>query len=97
MGYHIDYGLASQRKSDGTGSLFRIAAATALFFLLFCMIIWTCWPEGREVLCAFVFPGGGQTTIEAAEVFVYELKNGEPIKDALTHFCREILYHGDIP
>lgn len=97
MGYRIQYGSDLERKPEGAGSFLRIVTLTFVFFLLFCVVAFAYWPGGREALGCLFFPGGGETALEAAEVFVSELYNGEPISDALEHFCRDIINHGNLP
>jgi len=97
MAYRIEYASSRRERPDKRPSILRILVLTAGYFVLFCMIICTFWPQGREVFAHFLFPGGARPAMAAAEVFVAELQNGEPIADALEHFCREIIAYAHLP
>ena len=91
MPYRIEYDCPRKISAHSDISAFRIFPMFSGFFLLFVLFVCRFWPEGRAVFAQLLFPGGAQPAMAAAEVFVEELRNGEPISEALEHFCRDIL------
>lgn len=87
MGYRIEYGPSIKEKPSRTGWF------TALFFLFFCLMVVCFWPEGKALMEELLLPGENAVTREAAEVFIRELRFGEPFSEAAEHFCRGILSH----
>lgn len=96
MGYYVDYSVPAREKQS-SGSFLRIAVMTTAFFLAFCLISGSVWPQGQEILQQLFFPGSSDATRQAAEVFVAELQNGEAVSDALENFCHAVFADADIP
>lgn len=84
MGYEIVY---EKKKKRSLGPL------AAAWFLVFCLIVGACWPEGREMLRSLLFPGDWTVTAQAAETFALDLKAGEPLGAAVEAFCGRIFFH----
>lgn len=93
MAYRIDYGPAPVRGRGRSGRLLRVQAMTAAFLLLFILCVRQYWPEGIAKLRETLLPGQGAGQA-AFQEFVSELRDGEPVYDALTAFCRQILENG---
>lgn len=90
MGYQIEYTSTARPRASRDNPFGRVCLMTAAFFLLFCLLCAVFSPESREVFFRLLFPGGGEATRQAAQVFVAELENGAPVAEALTNFCREV-------
>lgn len=88
MGYRIEYG-CPERQPDKPKRL----GLTIVFFLAFLLLVNVFWPEGRKVLQELLWPGDMEQTQQALEVFIAQLRYGEPVSDAVESFCREILKH----
>ena len=43
----------------------------------------------------FLIPGDPDTTKAATAMLIDEIRNGSPVNDAVTVFCKEILYGAD--
>lgn len=91
MGYRIVYGPDSV---PGTGKRrsAQLRILTALCFLALAWAVRLFWPAGREILVTLLLPGD-PTQAEAAFTMLFEnLRQGEPMLDILTVFCREVLH-----
>lgn len=97
MGYYVEYFESAQPKGTSGGSLLRISMMTAACFLAFCFLVHNVLPHGQEVIQQILFPGSDASTRQAAEIFVSELQNGEPVADALESFCRKVLNDAALP
>ena len=64
----------------------------AISFGLFSLLVRLFWPEGREVLMTYLQPGQESVTQIAFSQLMGNLHQGTAIADALTVFCKEILY-----
>ena len=67
---------------------------SAGFFLLFCLMVYYFWPDGKQFLQELLWPGDAAVNRQAAEVMVQQLRWGEPLADALETFCLTILHGG---
>ncbi len=90
MGYRVEYGSVKKVRGSETRAP-RAAAFTALFFLLFLLLVNTFWPQGAEMLRDIVLPGDPAVTAAALEEFTMELKDGAKLSGAFTAFCQRIL------
>ena len=97
MAYRIEYDRPKQNSPDSGMSAMRVFFLFCAFFLIFAFWTWCFWPEGRMAFAELLFPGGAEPAMAAAEVFVEELRNGEPISEALEHFCRDIVAYAHLP
>ena len=50
-----------------------------------------------ELLARFLLPVHNSGSFDAMEVFLSDLKSGEPFYDSLTAFCRQVISYADIP
>jgi hypothetical protein len=53
--------------------------------------------SGLDKLKEWILPGNAKITETALNTFATDLKQGEPLDDAITAFCREILDHANTP
>ena len=96
MSYRIEYGPPFPRSRDKLP--IRLIGLTALFFILFLLIVKTAWPAGREKLTRLLQPVGNTQDLRlAAQAFFADLKAGAPFYDSLTAFCQEIVSHAALP
>ena len=94
MSYRIVYGpMPPVREARRSGPL-RFQVLTALFLLLFVLLVRQAWPEGTQTLRRFLIPGEPTVTEEAFSGMIGEIRAGEPVGDAVTAFCRQIMEHG---
>ena len=68
-----------------------VAALTGLCFLLFCILVYTMWPEGMLLFRRLIFPGDLSVTAAAFDELTSELKSGADILASLKGFCMTIL------
>lgn len=90
MGYRVSY--QPVRKVRGTEKrVSRVPAMTALFLILFLLLLNSLWPFGAEILRDILIPGDADATVMALETFAYELQAGEGLTSAFENFCRKIM------
>lgn len=90
MGYRVEY--QPVKKVRGVEKrTSRVPALTALFFLLFLLLVNGFWPQGAEILREILIPGDPTVTVAALETFTQELQTGEELSIAFEDFCRTIL------
>ncbi len=93
MAYRVDY-LPVKKIRGAEKCRSRIAALTALFFLLFVFLIHNTWPRGTQVLQGLLFPGDVQAAAAALEDLTQNLRTGQPLPEALEVFCQTIVQEG---
>ncbi len=91
MGYRIQYGDTPIYDKQQNIRLSRIVGLSLSFLVLFILLSWCFWPEGRLVLRDFLVPGDPDVTLHGLEVLTQELRDGESFSDAVTAFCREVI------
>ena len=94
MGYKIVYGDGPKSVYDKNVTGNRLRILTAACFLAFCLLVRLVWPEGVAVLRDVMLPGEETVTELAFESMLDNLRSGEPVGDALTVFCREVIQNG---
>ena len=88
MAYEIHYG--PEKKRRGGGAVFL-----AILLVLAFLAVGILWPEGAERLRDFLTPGDPAVTTAALEDFAQELREGEPVMEALKGLARRIKGYGD--
>lgn len=92
VSYRIVYGPMPkgeyQAKKRNT---LRIRFLTALFLLLFAFLVKYTWTEGTKTLQSLMIPGDGCVTQAAFEELTTNLMDGQPIGEAVTAFCRQVI------
>lgn len=94
MGYRITY--------EGTGGVRtktfyqpkRLPWLIGASLILFLLLTYSFWPQGKEQLRKIVIPGDPDVTQQAVSELIVDLQNGEDFSDSVTAFCREIIRHG---
>ena len=87
MGYRVIYGEDPFEKPKVKGG--RLGLMTAGCFLAFVVGVRCFWPAGAERLGRMFLPGEG--TVAALEQMAEDLQAGEPLGDAVTAFCRQVV------
>ena len=88
MGYRIEYESDIQNSKQ---SRFPWAMATG-FFVAFLWVVNHYWPQGKHILQKLLWPGDWDSLSKAVDIFVQQLRWGEPVAEAATAFCREIIH-----
>lgn len=93
MAYRIVYGpeIPPQYRKKHTNC--RLRLFTAISLLLFTLLVKEFFPAGTEKMQEFLLPGNPTITQAALNSMMNQLQSGEPLADALTVFCKEILAH----
>lgn len=94
MGYRIVYGTQREQESQKTGGTGRVRTMIAAAFLIFSLIVRLTWQEGSEIMRQFLLPGDLSVAEQAFSEMISDLREGEPVADAFTVFCRVILDEG---
>lgn len=95
MGYRVDYQPVKKvRGAEKRTS--KIPALTALFLVLFLLLVNGFWPRGAEVLKEVLIPGDPAVTVAALEDFATELKAGENLSGAWEAFCRRVIGEAEL-
>lgn len=90
MGYRIDYQPIKKVRNLEKRTA-GVPAMTALFLMLFFMLVFSFWPQGAELLREMLIPGDPDVTVAALETFAQELQCGESLYSAFDTFCRQLL------
>lgn len=91
LSYRIVYGPVPKMKRGGQGRRLRIQLMAAVFFLIFVLGVRLVWPEGSELLQSYLLPGEKGVTEAAFSVMITDLQAGEPLGEAVTAFCRQVI------
>lgn len=95
MGYRIVYGpMPPAVKAKKSGSL-RLRILTAVFALLLVLAVRLVWPQGTQTLHRFLMPGEPTVTETAFGSMIGNIRDGEPLPEAFTAFCRQVLESGN--
>lgn len=92
MAYRIDYGSGGEKKRamKGRTPVRRVAAGIVCAVLLAALL----FPAGRRALRDLILPGDAEVTAAALRDLVAELQDGEPVGDAVSAFCQEVIAGG---
>ena len=91
MGYRIEYGSAPVIWNPGKICWGRVLMRGTCLFAGLCVATAAFWPEGREALMNWLYPGNAAVTRLALIHMADRLKEGEELGEAVLVFCREIL------
>ena len=94
MGYRIEYGPMPGVWKSGRKEPLRLQAMTAAFLLLFVIGVRFLYPEGTELLRNLLLPGEKTVTEAAFSGMLAQIRHGEPVGQAFTAFCQEIIDFG---
>lgn len=94
MSYKISYGEMSKKSIKNKRSRWLLPAALAAVVLAIGIRFF--YPDATKQLTEALFPLTSASSQEALEVLSQNLKAGESFSDAVTAFCREIIYEADI-
>lgn len=89
MGYKIRYGLRIPAEKKRGRWQYVAAIVLAVVIALLCVDIW----NGRQ----WLLPGDPQVTAQALDTMVDSIREGEPLGEAITCFCREIIENAAKP
>lgn len=93
LGYRITYENGAIRRESCKKRQMKwkkwvVGASAAALAVMLCI------PKGRLWARDLVLPGDAEVTAAALEGMVCDLRDGEPMGEALEAFCREILAGG---
>lgn len=97
MSYIIAYDGTDPCAKPADRRASRLSVLTAGFFLAFLLLTKLFWPKGAAMLRQIILPGDPEVTERAVSVLVDDLREGEPVGDALKTFCGEIMTHAKYP
>ena len=79
----------SQSRNKRIKRLLLIVSGAVICFAL-------CYAPVRNQLIQIFFPGDHEVTKVAATQMIEDIREGKPVREAVTAFCQEILEH-DLP
>lgn len=91
MAYRIEYGPPVPVQYQARSNKHSLQVMTAVFLLLFTLLVKVYYPAGTAKLREFLLPGMPSVTQQALETMVSELRDGDPLRDAFTAFCEQII------
>lgn len=91
MSYRIEYGPAIPPEYRKEPKSTRLRVLTALFLLLFTLLVRQFFPSGTDKLRAALLPGAPTITQQALDFLMGDLRDGEPLGQAFTAFCTYII------
>lgn len=89
MAYEIDYASDGRKRKVSPK---RVKPLWAVVILAFAVAIMLSYFVGGRLIP--LLPPEAQTTLQAVETMVDDLREGEKISDALTGFCQTIIENG---
>lgn len=95
MSYRIEYGPPIPPQYVKKRNFLRLRTLTALFLLLFSLLIHQLFPAGLQELQNLLLPGIPTVTQQALDVMMGDLRNGIPLGNAFTAFCTYIIDHDE--
>lgn len=91
MSYTINYETVAPKAVKGTFEpKLKKASIKLIVITAIIGLVWLITPV-RVAVLDFLLPGKGDITRKAAGEFIADVKQGEPIKEAFTEFCIEIV------
>ncbi len=84
MAYRVDYGPVKKVRG---GERTRVPGLTALFLLVFFLMVGLCWPRGVQILRDMLIPGDPAVMVAAMDNFARDLEQGTELADAFENFC----------
>ncbi len=94
MGYHISYDQTIVKTNFPDKKKFRIGKKQIKFGAICLIVVITAMLFRIKSVQNFLIPGDCGVTKSAFAAMVTNLQSGEPIADAVTTFCREIVENG---
>lgn len=95
MDYRIEYeGSEREKKPESEPGNYRFAM-TVGFLMVFLLLVMFFWQDGRDVLTHLLIPGDPTETIQAANIFAENLKDGMSFQQSAVEFCNRVLYSED--
>lgn len=83
-------------RRAGQGSTPRVQFLTAVFAVAFVFLVRQFWSEGMQMLRSFLLPGEAGVTEAAFAEMMTDLREGEPLGEAVTSFCRQVISSAQI-
>ena len=95
MSYRVEYGPPIPAQYIKRSKPLRIQIMTAVFLLLFTLLVRQFFPSGTRQLRQILLPETHSITQDALDALMSDLRNGEPLGDAVTAFCVYIIDHDE--
>ena len=94
MSYRIIYVPTESEHGTQRGAGIRLLLLSGSFLLIFGFLTVKFWPEGEEVLERLLEAMKKPVTSAALESLANKLSLGEPVGEAVSAFCREVVSQG---
>ena len=93
MPYRITYGPPGPPTDQRQDKSSRLHLLTAAWLIVFALLVRLFFPAGSLQLRSILLPDPENITQAAISDFMSDLRNGEPLGDALYAFCEHIIFH----
>ena len=94
LSYRIEYGPAiTPQYQTKPKRRARHRVLTALWLLIFVLLVKQCFPSGVQTLRQLLLPASHSITQQALDQLVMEVRDGESFGQAFTAFCQQIIAH----
>lgn len=87
MGYRIEY-LPIKKIRGAERNRGVLPCLTAVWFLVFALLVNLYWPQGKMVLQRIVFPEKASVTAAAVDVLAENMRSGEDVYQAISAFLQ---------
>lgn len=95
MSYRIEYGPPIPPQYLRKRNYLRLKTLTAVFFLLFSLLVRQYFPTGIQHLKDLFLPDSSAVSQKALDAMMGDLRNGAPLGEAFTTFCAYIIDHDE--
>lgn len=97
MGYRIQYGQTMKKIVVPEHNCNRKQTVAFPIFIVSAVLVTVLLLGKVEAVRNFLIPGNADVTEAALAALVNDLRGGEPIGDAITAFCTEIIDNANVP
>lgn len=94
MSYRVVYVPTEYPENPQCGAGIRLLMLSGSFLLILLALTAAFWSEGKEVLEALAEARGSLISRQALEAMASHLRQGMPVGEAVTAFCRDVISEG---
>ena len=94
MSYRLVYVPTESDSGSQRGAGIRLMMLSGSFLLILGLLTGKYWPEGREVMYRLYEAVKDPASVEMLENLADRLQSGVSVREAVTAFCREVVFLG---
>ena len=92
VSYFINYCDFSEKEHYKINRKSRIPILSALFFVMFLLVVKGFWGEGEAVISRLLWSEDWLLIDKVVQYSFAAMRNGQPFSEAVQGFCREIVH-----